>query len=180
MSLAIKIFSAVLILGCAGLFVLKKPDGTPILSVNEFIFDINALMIGARELIGDAKSATSSISSNLTNNTENSTKENTEQTKSEIYRWKDSNGQWQFSDTPPANQTAETMNVSGNLNKDLVATYEPVQEDSIGEDSTNNDPTSTESLAPTTVSPSGVSKLMEDANNIQKRIDERTDQLKKY
>ncbi len=176
MSLPIKAFSAVLILGCAGLFVLKKPDGTPILSMQDFLPDISSLTYDAKKLIRDAKNLTSSIGNNTENNTEDNT-EQTAQAESGIYRWKDSNGQWQFSDTPPVNQAAEAMNVSGNLNKDLVATYEPPEEPVIENDTATS---STASLVPMTISPDEVSKLMEDVNNMQQLMDDRGEQLKQY
>ncbi len=172
MSLPIKVFSTVLILGCAGLFVLKKPDGTPILSANDFLPDITSIVTDAKRLISDAKEAASSVG----DDTESNAKA-TAQTQPSIYRWKDSNGQWQFSDTPPANQTAEAMNVSGNLNKDLVATYEPPTEPTIENDVTT---TSTAGPIPMTVSPDKVSKLIEDADNIQKLMDDRAEQMKQY
>jgi hypothetical protein len=182
MSLPIKVFSAVLILGCAGLFVLKKPDGTPILSANEFLPDINALVADAKKLIANAKNSTSSIGNSLANNPEKNTQENTEKTaqaQPNIYRWRDSDGQWQFSDTPPANQAAEAMNVSGNLNKDLVATYEPPKEPETENAATSNNSSAT-NLTPMTVSPEKISKLIEDANNIQKLVDDRAEQMKQY
>jgi hypothetical protein len=176
MSLPIKVFSAVLILGCAGLFVLKKPDGSPILSMQDFLPNISSLALDAKKLIRNAKNITASIG----NDSEKNSEDNTEQTahaESGIYRWKDSNGQWQFSDTPPINQAAEAMNVSGNLNKDLVATYEPPEEPTVENDTAT---TPTASLVPMTISPDEVSKLMEDVNNMQQLMDDRAEQLKQY
>jgi hypothetical protein len=179
MSLPIKAFSAVLILGCAGLFVLKKPDGTPILSMQDFLPDISSLALDAKKLIRDAKELTSSIGNSPDGNSEDGAEQNA-QAESGIYRWKDSNGQWQFSDTPPTNQSAEAINVSGNLNKDLVATYEPPKELAIENDTANSNTGSTASLVPMTISPDEVSKLMKDVNNMQQLMDDRGEQLKQY
>ena len=176
MSLPIKAFSAVLILGCAGLFVLKKPDGSPILSMQDFLPDISSISQDAKKLIRDAKNLTSSIGNNLEDNSEDDAEQNA-QTESKVYRWKDSNGQWQFADTPPVNQAAEAMSVSGNLNKDLVATYEPPEEPTVENDTAT---TPTASLVPMTVSPDEVSKLMKDVNNMQQLMDDRGEQLKQY
>jgi hypothetical protein len=183
MSLPIKIFIALLLLGCAGLFVLKKPDGTPILSMNSLSPNITTLTFDAKKLMDSIIDVIQSSTSSITNAPAKKPQSSTEQitnAQPTIYRWKDSNGQWQFSDTPPINKTAETIHVSGDLNKDLVATYEPPQESLTEDDATNNEATPTESLIPMTISPSEVPKLMEDANNIQKLMDDRTDQLKQY
>jgi hypothetical protein len=179
MSLPIKVFSAVLILGCAGLFVLKKPDGNPVLSIDKFIPDIGIIISDAKSFIANAKNEVASIVEKLPGDKEEKIEQNI-QAKPDIYRWKDSNGQWQFSDTPPANQTAEAIKVSGNLNKDLVASYEAPQELSIEDDTIDSEATSTDSIIPMTVSPDKVSKLMEDANNIQKLMDDRASQLDKH
>jgi|GEM_PF-436592 len=181
MSLAIKTFCVILILGCAGLFVIKKPDGTPILSTKEFLPKITAITSDVKKLISDAKNAAASIGSNSEKyNEENTEQSEVEQTQSTVYRWKDANGQWQFSDIQPANQTAEAMNISGNLNKDLVATYEPPEEPTTENDTTSDEAAQTESVIPMTVSPDEVSKLMKDVNNIQKLMDDHGDKLKQY
>lgn len=177
MSLAIKTFCVILILGCAGLFIIKKPDGTPLLSTKELLPDITAITSDIKKFISDAKNVTTSIGSNSEKNIEES---EVKPTQSTVYRWKDANGQWQFSDNPPANQTVEAMNISGNLNKDLVATYEPPEEPTAENDATSDDDAQTESVIPMTVSPDEVSKLMKDVNNIQKLMDDHGDKLKQY
>jgi hypothetical protein len=177
MSLAIKTFCVILILGCAGLFIIKKPDGTPILSTEELLPDIASIMSDVKKFISHAKDTTASIGSS----TERDIKENEgKQPQSNVYRWKDTNGQWQFSDIPPTNQAAEAISVSGNLNKDLAASNEPPEKPTTANNTTGDDATTTESVIPMTVSPDKVSKLMKDVNNIQKLMDDHGDKLKQY
>jgi hypothetical protein len=91
-----------------------------------------------------------------------------------IYRWKDAHGQWQYSDTAPSDQTAEPINVSGNLNSDLVEKMTPPPQE-------ETSPTNTvSSIIPTTIAPDKISTLMKDAKNIQQLMDDRTSQLNQH
>ncbi|MFT6101588.1 MAG: hypothetical protein ACJATV_000018 [Granulosicoccus sp.] len=175
MSLFIKALFVILILGFAGLFVFKKADGTPILSIYELRPKVTSVISNVRQIVGKIKNLKPSAPETIDNNEWGVPQE--KKAKSDIYRWKDGNGQWQFSDTPPKNQSAESINVSGDLNKDLVNTYVPPEEPK--EVSTTNE-TSSPGISPMTISPKKLSKLIEDANNIQQLSDERAAKLEKY
>lgn len=172
MNLMIKFFCFLLILGLAGLFVLKKPNGSPWLSIDDFIPNTQ----------GISKSITSLLNSAKNTPTNNTTETSNTQAISDsgVYRWKDANGQWQFSDTPPEGTQAEAMHVSGNLNSDLAEEYVPPKEEE--EDNTvisTTDPTAGNSLLPASLSPDKISTLMKDTQNIQKIMDDRTSQIEK-
>lgn len=172
MSLPIKFFCALFVIGFAGLFILKKPDGTPWLSANDFAPDTSALMSEASALMKQAKNASSTITLN-SDDVDNKAEKNS----SGIYRWKDQDGQWQYSDTPPQNQTAETITVSGHLNRDLVDTtsLQAARETKPEEQTTN-----TSGIIPASMSPEKISKLIEDTQNVQKLMDDRQSQIDQY
>lgn len=180
MSLRIKTMCVLLILGCAGLFILKKTDGRPILSIDEFLPDTSEINTLVQTLLDEFDSLRHSASTTL--GAQGSTDiQDTAVPVNEpkIYRWKDNNGNWQFSDTPPPNQVAEAIKVSGDLNKDLSVTYSaPEEKEIINDDIPAN--TQPSSILPMTVSPDEVSKLIDDANNIQKLMDERADTQNNY
>ena len=175
MSLFIKVLFVILILGFAGLFVFKKADGTPILAMHELRPKVTSFISSAQQIVGKIKNFKPSAPETIDNNELGLPQE--KKAKSNIYRWQDSNGQWQFSDTPPKNQSAESINVSGDLNRDLVDTYAPSEEPK--EVSTAN-AASSPGISPMTISPKELSKLIEDANNIQQLSDERAAKLEKY
>jgi hypothetical protein len=174
MGLYIKLLLAILILGLAGLFVLKKPDGTPILSFDELVPDVSALIYRAQALIATVKNI-ETLKAQVTAESEVGHQKNN--TRSDIYRWKDRSGQWQFADTPPSDVAAETIDISGNLNRDLVAAYQLRKESN---ELPKNHDGSSSGLSPMTVSPDKIPTLIEDANKIQKLMDDRSSTLEKY
>lgn len=168
MNLMLKLICFVFVLGFAGLFVLKKPDGTPWLSTSDLMPDTKNLSADAMSLLNAAKKQTTTDST--------ATAANTMSSNSGVYRWKDEHGQWQFSDTPPAHIQAEMMQVTGDLNKDIAEKYTPPEKQE--EASIDAPATATESsVLPTSLSPEKVSKLIKDANNIQQLMDDRGSQI---
>jgi len=169
MSLIIKLFCAVLVIGLAGLFVLKKPDGTPWLSVNNFIPNTETISLDAKALFNDILSNKALSNKIFSEGNHNS---------GDVYRWKDKNGQWQYSDTPPENQAAENISVNGNLNSDLAKNPSKNKAPkSTTNETTLESNTEKTSLLPSTLAPDQVSKLIKDTNNVQKLIDDRHSQL---
>ena len=151
MSLSLKFFCFTIILGVAGLFVLKKPDGTPWLALNDFIFDTSS----AKDLIDDI--------------TPNSIRRPDEVV---VYRWQDAEGNWQFSDKPASDSTVEQVTVSTHLNRDLVPEQEKTVDESPKEDRSKALLIKDSSIPPTTPSLDKTSKLIRDAQNIQNLVDE--------
>ncbi|MCG7532336.1 polymorphic toxin type 28 domain-containing protein [Psychrobium sp. MM17-31] len=169
MKLFIKLMLALVIIAVGGLFILKKPDGTPWLNINDFTpstsplenitkqfeSSLNDAQQSAAELIGD-KSV---------------------ENKPVIYRWKNQDGNWQMSDLPPTDGTPfETVHVeqSGNI-IDLSAGSSQVVE--------NNKPSVITNYSlmiptPTTTSSQQTKKLIEDAKNIQSLLDKRAEKIK--
>lgn len=172
MNLMIKFFCFILILGLAGLFVLKKPDGSPWLSTDDFIPDTQSITTIVQSITQKVKNTAATDTADTTHTTSQQAI-----SASGVYRWKDANGQWQFSDTPPEGQQAEAMHVSGNLNSDLSEKYTPPEEEK--EETVINTTTNTQEAIPASLSPEKISTLMKDAQNIQKIMDERTSTIDK-
>ncbi|ODS23021.1 hypothetical protein AB835_11055 [Candidatus Endobugula sertula] len=161
MSLIVKFVCFILVLGIAGLFVLKKPDGTPWLSVNEFIPDTSIISSKAASMVNTLKDTTNP-----------STKEAASE---EIYRWQDQKGHWVYSDMPPTDQNAEVIHVTGSLNKDLAEKTTPTNTRS--ESTTATAESISTSIGPTSLSPEKISGLLEETKKIQQLMNNRQSQL---
>lgn len=170
MNLAIKFFCFILVIGLAGLFVLKKPDGQAWLSVDDFTPDLNKITSKANTFFSRPNTSTQ----------EASTEAVTIKKSNGIYRWKDANNRWQYSDTPPKHQQVEAIHVSGELNGDLVEEYKPPKSDNASVLGASNSTQEVTNIIPPTLSPEKVSKLIEDANNIQQLIDDRAAKIEQY
>lgn len=160
MSLPIKFFCFLLVAGFIGLFVLKKPDGTPWLSVHDLLpsVSIDEVTEGIKDVVPDQIVGGDSDSV-------------------EVYRWKDAEGNWQYSDTPPEGGTAEQVMVSTDVNRDLVPKLEsrpaPI-ENKKGKAILIGD----SAVGPTTAfQPDKVSELIEEAKGVQEIMDQRQQQL---
>ena len=79
-----------------GLFVLKKPSGQAWLSQDNLSFD-------AHQIGNTVKSLTSKLSVMYDNYT------NKDDSKLKIYRWKDNNGNWSYSDKPDSGTQSEAV-----------------------------------------------------------------------
>lgn len=162
MRLMIKFFIFILVLGLGAPFILKKPDGTPLMD--------------ARQLIPDVKSWSTDISgwwNRMKRKVPEATGGAVGGEETTVYRWKAPDGSWQFSDTPPVQGEADKITVDPNANliQGLPEQQEPELDSQEDEDSGIGLP------LPMTISPDQVKKLKEDAENIQKLMDDRADQL---
>ncbi len=161
MSLAIKFFCFLLVLGFAGLFVLKKPDGTPWLSLDSIIPDLSIGSI--KDTIDDA------MPEQVLGGNDSVP----------VYRWKDAEGNWQFSDAPPPeSQAAEQIMVGTDVNRDLAPVFTPRPAETASPKKSGKAILIKDSpLSPTTISPDKISKLVDDAKNVQNLVDDRQKQL---
>jgi hypothetical protein len=162
MKLILSMFSLLLVMGFAGLFVLKKPDGSPWLSWQEMLPDLSI----------------DSVKTTVTDALPTQTLGGGDSDAVTVYRWQDAEGNWQFSDAAPKNVAAEMVMVETDLNRDLSPEYKasnkPLAKSSglkvkmIRDSSTNE--TSTSDL----LSPDKMKSLIGDAKNVQKLIDEQS------
>lgn len=140
----VKLIILVVILGCVGLFVVKGPDGEPLMTVEKLF-----------------EGFPTSLSDLLPADTE--AKEAPAITK--IYKWKDENGVWQFSNSPVDEEGAEIMELDGQINTVQAFKAPPT--------------TKKEKKGPTaipgvmTVSPQQAGNMMDTVKNLQETIDQR-------
>lgn len=161
MKFFIYLLSILSIIALAGLFVFKQPNGQSWLSVDSFIPNTEKM----NEIINFANNKVQQVF-------KNDSPENNSTVK--VYRWKDSNGQWYYSDKPKASTKSEEVIFDS---KDIIvlpAFDEPLS------GSTNpkekQDKASSKVLIP---SPSKVLDLYQDANNVQKLMDSRQQNISK-
>jgi hypothetical protein len=145
-----KLLLLALVLAVASPFILKKPDGSPIMDISEFI-----------------KPATDMGKSVISNDEPTS-----------LYRWQDEKGNWQFSDHPPENVNAQVMTVDNKINSmktiDLPEGYQdkPKQTERF-------DPTASDgpSIPLTTAPLEKVPEMLDQIKGFQDALDNRQQQL---
>lgn len=89
MPLVYKIIILALIGALAAPFILKKPDGTPMMTLKQFMPDASSSI---KQLKSLGKADT------------------------QLYRWKDEKGHWQYSDTPHESAQGEKFQVQTTIN----------------------------------------------------------------
>lgn len=151
MGLFNKLLLVVLVLALASPFVLKKPDGQPILDI--------------ANILKPAQDLTHSISPNTQPQT--------------LYRWQDNKGRWQFSDTPAENVNAEKITVEDKISS--MKTIElPEDYSSSAKQPKRFDPTDANegpSIPITTAPIEKVPEMLEQIQNFQQSLDNRKQQL---
>lgn len=161
MSLIIKFFAFLLVLGLAGLFVLKDPNGQPFLSWDNFIPEPSSIASSIEQVLPEQVAISKDTAM--------------------VYRWQDANGNWQFSDVPPDNVAVEQIIVETHLNSDIAPpapTSRPVVSNSgSGRAVFIGDSNKPSPGVGTTASPDNIKQLIEDAQNVQGLMDNRTKQL---
>ena len=161
MKLFLYLISVIVIIALMGLFVIKKPDGQAWLSLDDLSFNTH-------EIENTVKSLTSKLSVVH----DNYTKEDDSQLK--IYRWKDSKGNWSYSDNPESEMQSEEVF----LDPKAIIVLPSL------ELSTNDLPNSikkhdTVSSSTESNAPSKVLSIYKGANNVQKIMDERQQTISK-
>jgi len=162
MRLAIKFFIFVLVLGLAGPFILKKPDGTPWMDARMLLPDVQSW---GRELTAWWEKTKHKAPESVGGGGGKPT---------EVYRWRAEDGSWQFSDKPPVQGSAETIAVDPNAN--LIQGL-PEPEPEIEPEKAEAKDSGINLPMPMTISPDKVQKLKQDAEAVQQLMDDRARQL---
>jgi len=165
MRLFITLMIVVLVAGLAAPFYLNRPDGKPWMDSSELSVEL--------EVNGSYDKAKLELYRwwhGLRRDFQGTRKSG----KTRAYRWQDEQGNWYLSDEPAPSGKAEEVWVDPNVN--LIASPEPQpQKESELE---NKGQEQAQSIPfPMTVDPSRVSKLIEDAKNVQNLVDKRYEQL---
>jgi hypothetical protein len=145
------IMCVLVVIAFAGPMLMKKPDGTPFMESPLDLF---------------------STSSTGSQNNESSI--NTTQS---FYKWQDDDGTWHYSDQPQAGKNIETVTVNTNANLIQGLRIEKKKEQVIVEKKPEVKAESSAIGLPMTVPLEKVSKMLEDANNMQQLMDNRNKQI---
>lgn len=144
------IMIVLLVMAFVGPMFIKKPDGTP------FIESPLDYFTSSPEDTSSAPLGGSSMQS--------------------FYKWQDENGTWHYSDQPQAGQNIETVTVDTNVNLIQGLKVEKKKEYTVSQ--AKKPAAELPSIPlPMTVPLDKVSKMLDDANNIQQLMDDRTDQI---
>jgi hypothetical protein len=157
MKLVVYLLSIILIIAVAGLFVFKQPNGQAWLSVNDFLPSTQVMT----EKINLATNKLNTIFEKPISKNNSTVK---------VYRWKDSNGNWSYSDKPKASIESEEMLFDQKNSVVLPAFNQPTV------DTLNSNPKEKfDSSAPNTSfnTTSKVLELYKEAKNVQKLMDAR-------
>ena len=151
----IKLLIGVLIIACIAPLFIKGPDGEPIMSFDDWKIELPDSL---DELFAGRK-------------TEPSAPAQSEPTT--VYKWQDEDGQWHFSNTPPDMETAEAMELDGNIN--IMEAFEaPAKEEATTVASGDG---STQMTGLPTVTPDQLKQTMETVTNLQETIDQRKEDM---
>lgn len=163
MKFFVYLISFILILALMGLFVIKRPGGQAWLTFDDVI--PKKLMIDKEiEFIADKFLASFE---NFTTKEDSQVEQGSEV---KIYRWKDTNGNWSYSDKPRSSADSEEVFLDPN---DVVVL--PAFKASSSDLSTSKSSIQDNKLPPShsNTTPSKILDLYKDANNVQKLMDER-------
>lgn len=148
-----KFLITLLIIACIAPLFIKGPDGKPIMSLDDWKFELP----GSVDDLLPAGDAVDVIS---------------ESGPETVFKWQDEEGQWHFSSTPPTDvAVAEEMTLDGDINL-MEAYLPPLEEQANTESAISQMP-----AGPMTVSPGQVKEMMETVTNLQETIDDRKSEI---
>jgi len=150
MSLVYKLIILALIGALAAPFIIKKPDGTPMMTLKQFMPDASQ-SIDQLKSIGKADA--------------------------QLYRWQDEKGNWQYSDTPHDSAQGEKFQVQATINS--MKTIELPEGFGEPKKKERFDPTDDSGVnLPVTTAPlNKVPEMLENIEGIQEKFDARQQQL---
>lgn len=100
----------------------------------------------------------------------------TEETRQTFFKWQDAKGQWHFGDEVPEGAVGVPVSVDTAANI-LQSVKVPVKEEQVASKRKVEAAPQTIPGLPMTVNPAEIPKLIEDAQNVQSLVDERSKQL---
>jgi len=154
----------VMLIGVASLFVIKRPDGQPYLSIDAIF---NKVENDTQSLLDESKrhlNKAVDYAKQATTDESQTTKQPT------IYKWQDENGNWIYSDQPNPKGNSQTHQLDPSkvtimAAEDTSILYKDKQA------------AESESLKANAMNPQDVKELMKNTKNIQKLMDDRQKQL---
>jgi hypothetical protein len=157
MKLVYKLIALALIAALAAPMLIKGPDGKPIMSWKDWLPDTQAIKKSVEKSIPELPVSNS-----------------TPQPTQKVYRWKDEHGVWHYSNQQQDAHKPEAQEIqlqSTNQFSMEEATPDIISEDELNRSSSTNTPT----IQPPTgnISIEDVSKVIENAKNVQNIVNER-------
>ncbi|TQV82523.1 DUF4124 domain-containing protein [Exilibacterium tricleocarpae] len=164
MKLYIKFLLFILVLGLAGPFIMKGPDGRPLMDARQFIPDVASwpsrlerwwqrLLSEGETLVEEGPAAVG---------------------KTKVYKWRAADGSWRFSDAPNPDGQSEELWLDPDSNV-IQSTPLPAQTEGVEKEAAQG-PGNGIPL-PLTVTPGQASKLIDDARKVQELMDQRNQAL---
>ena len=132
------------LLACGGLFFVEGPDGAPLMTLDKLLESLPGSpseMLPGKDVIPAAPVVT------------------------RIYKWKDKDGVWQFSNLAADEEGAEIMEIDNQIN--IVQAFEPAEAVAVKKKVPKAIP------GVMTVSPQEAADLLDTVNNLQETIDQR-------
>ena len=147
----ILIMSVFVVIAFAGPMLMKKPDGTPFIN--------------------------SPLDWFSTSSTGSQNNESSISTSQSFYKWQDDDGTWHYSDQPQVGKNIETVTVNTNTNLIQGLRVEKKKEQAVLEKNPEPKVESSSIPLPMTVPLEKVTKMLEDASNIQQLMDSRNQKI---
>jgi len=113
MKLFVKFLLFLLVLAFAGQFVVGGPDGKPLMTMDKLLGRKGAAAVTTLVQEGGTPA---SLSNSLGSGNSDV-----------IYKWKDKNGVWQFSQTPPPNNGNDAQKVTYNYKQNIIEAPKPAE-----------------------------------------------------
>ncbi|NIB39569.1 DUF4124 domain-containing protein [Pseudomaricurvus alkylphenolicus] len=154
----IKSMLLILVVGLVAPFFLKRPDGQPWMTINPDWYP-SALW---QRLTGGVNQALPDFSGDSSAPTR-------------VYKWRDKDGSWRYSDTPPEGIDAQSLDINPDTNLIQGLPQKQSEQQKKSQPATDNDLPGVP--LPLTVSPDQVQKMMDDARNVQQLMDQRSEML---
>ncbi|MFT7222379.1 MAG: hypothetical protein ACI8Z1_004005 [Candidatus Azotimanducaceae bacterium] len=154
----IKLIVGLAIIACIAPLFIKDPNGEPLMTLDDWSIDFSSLtssLVTSLESGADVVGAASSAP----HNTESS----------QVYKWRDEEGVWQFSDTPVEGLNGAVIEKVEISTVNVMDAFVPLAKTASGE--SKAEPAGIG--GPTIVSPAKIQKMMDTVNNLQHTIDDR-------
>ena len=159
------------VVAMAGPFIMKGPNGQPLMKLSDLIPSFDTSKLPGVDNFSEPTDANNMLG------------------KQRFYKWKDKNGVWQFSETPPPEEIQNKVvdvypdaNIIQSLSKDKIdsALGRPVAEISNNAIKPPKNPLDDmeSGLFPTTVPLDKIPELINNAKSVQDMMNQRTEQLK--
>lgn len=148
----IKLMILVVALACVAPFFIKGPGGKPLMTIDKL-------------LVNEQRHSALSAAK-------------TKPEKVKVYKWKDKDGVWQFSNMPVDVEGVQVMELEGAINIMPAATAKPerVAERAVQSKSPSI-PSGIGGISPDSISPEKVKQAMETATHLQETIDKRKEDI---